>query len=309
MYLMTTQVTDFVRFPTGCKPKVVAKLRELGFGISIYEDEERNIPSVFSYENSDAGAGKRSRFIPVPPCLAEMEKRAVAWMRESNVLPIVNRAMRMVFSLVAAPDGSPVKSPMALIRELLITVLTVDNPQFLSLTWTTTDRAICLGIEERLKPRFEIGPNPYSTETNYLGSDLDIYYPVMLDMRGLTTDTTGVADGVASIVSYAVNRQITIAPTPKQPIIACPRGARLPDPGVGFAEHRVAMGRSLPTIVALNFGKPVKRPVDILFLNTANVGTVLVGEHELRRVTSALEDKILPPEDVIEDEAQEPMAQ
>lgn len=307
MYLMTTQVTDFVLFPTYCKPKVVAQLRELGFRISIYEDDEHRIPSALSYENCDPGAGKRSRFIPVPPCLAEMEKRAVACMRENNVVPTIDKSMRMVFTLVAAPEGAPVNSSMALIREMLITVLTVDKPQFLSLTWTTTDRAICLGIEERLKPRFEIGPNPHSTQTNYLGSNLDIYYPVVLDMRGHTTDITGVAEGVASIVSYAVNRQIVIAPSPKQPLVACLSRSRLPQPGVGYAEHRVAMGRSLPTIVALHLGKLVKRPVDILFLNTANVGIVLVGEYELGRVISALEDKIFPPEDEnIEEQAQEP---
>lgn len=91
----------------------------------------------------------------------------------------------------------------------------MDNPRFLSLTLTAADPAASLLLEKTLLPRFfssgdSASESDGSDESSLLlGSKEDILVPIMLDLRNLPLEATGIVCGVASRLAEATHNTST----------------------------------------------------------------------------------------------------
>lgn len=87
-------------------------------------------------------------------------------------------------------------SSIAILREALTTALVVDKPRFLSLTLTAADPAASLLLEKRLLPRFSSDSSAATDSDDdtslLLGSKEEILVPIMLDLRKLPLEASGI---------------------------------------------------------------------------------------------------------------------
>lgn len=188
---------------------------------------------------------------------------------------------------------------MSILRDALATVLLVDEPRFLSLTLAALDPAASLLLEKRLLPRF----SRHSEDEDgslLLGAQGDYLVPIMLDLRDLPLEASGIVCGVAGRLAEATHISSRSVST---------------DDTVHVDSHGSSVIGSVPklfdtfgTRLALNDKKSSSQhqlapathhlkpdldssadAVEISFLSTARAGTIIVGEDELQRAIEALE--------------------
>jgi hypothetical protein len=196
---------------------------------------------------------------------------------------------------------------MSILRDALATVLLVDDPRFLSLTLAALDPAASLLLEKRLLPRFLRHSDNEDGSGLLLGAQGDYLVPIMLDLRDLPLEASGIVCGVAGRLAEATHsspsssRTVPIDDTDTLPvgshgsgssvIGSVPKlfdtfGTRLSlSDKKSSSQHQLA-----PSTHHL---KPDLDPsadaVEISFLSTARAGTIIVGEDELQRAIEALD--------------------
>ena len=237
-------------------------------------------------------------------------------------------------------------SSISILRDALITSLVVDHPRFLSLTLTAADPAASLLLEKRLLPRFFPRSSSSSSgggggsggdsasETSatddesglLLGSKDDILVPIMLDLRNLPLQATGIVCGVASRLAEAThNNTITTTGQATETTNASSSSTSIAalsstntnsssfdsyvkavfsssaDSSSETAAKKHALTPSTHRLQP-DFDTSLNAAVEISFLSTARAGTILVGEHELQRAVEALEaeSESQEPEDGVE---------
>lgn len=185
---------------------------------------------------------------------------------------------------------------MSILRDALTTVLLVDEPRFLSLTLAALDPAASLLLEERLLPRFAHQSRDDDSSSLLLGAQGDSLVPIMLDLRDLPLEASGIVCGVAGRLAEATNSSrgdsshaggshetSVVGSAPK---ILDTFGARL-----SLSEKKSSSQHQLAP--ATHHLKPdldaSAEAVEISFLSTARAGTIIVGEDELQRAIDALE--------------------
>ena len=140
-----------------------------------------------------------------PSTLSELQLRTFTLLKDHQIRPRVDESLRLV--LCAAHYREPTgRKSYAILRPYLITSLLHDKPRFFSLTITASDPAPSFLLEKRLLPRFYLkqihcteADCLVSDENNLLlGSKEDVLVPIMLDLRDLSFDATGIICGVAS---------------------------------------------------------------------------------------------------------------
>lgn len=214
---------------------------------------------------------------------------------------------------------------MSILRDALTTVLLVDSPRFLSLTQASLDPAASLLLEKRLLPRFTEQSNSHKDYEDgtelLLGSKEEYLIPIMLDLRDLPLEASGIVCGVAGRLADAAgaipsNNDVesrlgssggSSSAVGSVPALFDSFGARL---NLGNnhnselkspkANHSLAPTHHLKPDVDLSADL-----FEISFLSTARAGTIIVGEDELRRAIDALEaERIQDPSasDLGEDE-------
>ena len=235
-------------------------------------------------------------------------------------------------------------SSISILRDALITSLVVDHPRFLSLTLTAADPAASLLLEKRLLPRFfpsnsssaggSGGGGDSASETSatddesglLLGSKDDILVPIMLDLRNLPLQATGIVCGVASRLAEATHTTTGHTTEVTNPSSSSPTSiAALSSANTNSSSFdsylKAVFSSSTDSSTGTGTGGPAKRhhtltpsthrlqpdfdtslnaAVEISFLSTARAGTILVGEHELQRAVEALEAESREPEDGVE---------
>ena len=249
----------------------------------------------------------------------------------------MDRSLRLVQCAAHRPYTSDASS-ISILRDALITSLIVDQPRFLSLTLTAADPAASLLLEKRLLPRFfpsssnsSAGGGDDSASENsatddesglLLGSKDDILVPIMLDLRSLPLQATGIVCGVASRLAEATHTttsgqtevaNLSSSSTSIAALSSTNTNSSSFDSYVkavfsssadSSSETAAKKHALTPSTHRLqpDFDTSLNAAVEISFLSTARAGTILVGEHELQRAVEALEaeSESQEPEDGVE---------
>lgn len=251
---------------------------------------------------------------PPPSSLDELQARTFSSLRKHQIIPSVDRSLRLV-QCAAHHRYSSDDSSIAILREALTVTLLVDKPRFLSLTLTAADPAASLLLEQRLLPRFSSAPTsdaePDHESSLLLGSKEEVLVPIMLDLRKLPLEASGIVCGVASRLADATHSRDDDSSTVLSRsyngdsysessihrFLSSSVGSGGPVKPPSSHSGRKSNGTSNPPTHRLqpdfdNYAEAV----EISFLSTARAGTIIVGEDDLNRAVDALEAESHEPE-------------
>ncbi|KAJ5280341.1 hypothetical protein N7478_005713 [Penicillium angulare] len=324
IFFISTYFSDYILVPVHSKIIVVSTLESRGFQ---FENDTTAINNPLSPALSPRPEKQLGEMIPPatppPSTLAELQTRTFENLRKRQISPYVDDSLRLV-QCAAHHQYNHDESSMSILRDALTTTLLVDKPRFLSLTLADLDPAASLLLEKRLLPRFA---RPTSSYQGYedasgllLGSKEDYLVPIMLDLRDLPLEASGIVCGVAGRLADATDRPSS-------------RGLASGDPSIVSSNDSSVIG-SVPALfdtfgtrLALGGLDKNKRPhlhhhlhspamhhlkpdvdlsadaVGISFLSTARAGTIIVGEDELQRAIDALEEEKIHDEIIESQEA------
>ncbi|KNG90214.1 hypothetical protein ANOM_002018 [Aspergillus nomiae NRRL 13137] len=316
-------LNHYIIVPLRSKTQVIQTLEKRGFQFEMSTDAFINnnqfnscLSPVSPRSTSSLGSPPPT---PPPSSLDELQTRTFSSLRKNNITPSVDRSLRLVQCAVHHRDGSEISS-ISILRDALTIALVVDKPRFLSLTMTAADPAASILLEQRLLPRFSSDPafpaEPDDETSLLLGSKEEILVPIMLDLRKLPLEATGIVCGVAGRLADATHDRGDDITDGSSTIMSHSFN--------GFSSFDETMNRFFSSSVGS--GGPVKPPtpgsgrksasngkpthhlqpdldssieaVEISFLSTARAGTIIVGEHELQRAVGALEAESHEPEDL-----------
>ncbi|KAL4964381.1 ACT domain-containing protein [Aspergillus stella-maris] len=317
IFFISTYFADYIIVPLKNKAQVIEALENRGFKFEISTEAFVNNNQPFSPISSMSASTLSSPpATPPPSSLNELQKRTFSSLRRNNIVPYVDTSLRLV-QCAAHHRFSNEDSSIGILREALTTALVVDKPRFLSLTLTAADPAASLLLERRLLPRFSSDSASVADEDDdsslLLGAKDEILFPIMLDLRKLPLEATGIVCGVASRLADATHDRsegsLTGSTTiyPDSPTYE--RSAKYFD--ILNGTHNVSSPKSHSPGRKTNGTAPSTHrlqpdldasldAVDISFLSTARAGTIIVGEHELHRAMDALEAESHEPEKAIE---------
>lgn len=329
--------------PYRSKTQVIQALEKRGFTFEISTETFANNTHHHQFNRcfsspSSSRSGSTSLgsppSTPPPSTLEELQTRTFSSLRKNRIVASVDRSLRLVQCAAHRPYTSDASS-ISILRDALITSLVVDHPRFLSLTLTAADPAASLLLEKRLLPRFSPsngsssaggdGDDSVSEQSAtddesglLLGSKDDILVPIMLDLRNLPLQATGIVCGVASRLAEATHTintttgqtETTNASSSSTSIAALSStntnsssfdsyvkavfsssADSSTGTGTGGGPAKKQQHTLTPSTHHLqpDFHASLNAAVEISFLSTARAGTILVGEHELQRAVEALE--------------------
>lgn len=322
--------------PLRSKAQVIHALEKRGFTFEVTADAFVNSSNpqyngTFSSPASpQALTAQRSPPVTPPPStLSELQTRTFASLRRHNIVPRVDKSLRLV--QCAAHHRFGETSSASILRPALTTALVVDKPRFLSLTLTATDPAASILLEKRLLPRFSMDPTsgvaPDEESSLLLGSKEDILVPIMLDLRELPLEATGIVCGVASRLAqathsrdekmtrsgsvtslsslnshpyyfnpgspplFALSPSVSLSNFSTTPPSPSKSDSYFHDRHYHHSHHNSDNNHNVPPSTHHLEPDPesYSDAVEISFLSTARAGTVLVGERELSRAVDALD--------------------
>lgn len=196
-------------------------------------------------------------------------------MHKHGIRAQVDPSLRIVHCAAHYAEPSDNASATVL-RPSLVTALVLDKPRFLSLTLSATDPAASILLETRLLPRFT-HPSGYgldyaSADTNLLiGAKDDILIPIILDLRNLSLEATGIVCGVASRLAADAAQSR--------------RGSADEAAARAVAQSASPTAHNFPVDPTPKYTEAV----EISFLSTMFGGTVVVDERELDRAIDSLD--------------------
>lgn len=322
IFFISTYFSDYILVPSRSKEQVVHALEKRGFTFEVNSDAFVNNLQSHFYPTSPRTAPTQHSppATPPPSSLSELQTRTFASLRRHNIVPRVDRSLRLVQCAAHHRDRSDVTSS-SILRPALTTALLVDRPRFLSLTLTPADPAASILLEKRLLPRFSsdptLGTAADEESSVLLGSKEDILVPITLDLRDLPLEATGIVCGVAGRLAEATHSRADNNPSGSpSPIHGAKRFSF--DSGADTSQlsssvSSIAVSTSSKTDfhsptndhpLSQSFHRLEPEPnwypdaVEISFLSTARAGTVLVGERELDRAVEALDAESREPDPV-----------
>ncbi|KAJ5723610.1 hypothetical protein N7488_001645 [Penicillium malachiteum] len=325
IFFISTYFSDYILVPLHSKASVISTLENRGFQFENATAAFINNPlSPTSPRFEEQRGDLIPPVTPPPSTLAELQTRTFANLRKRQISPYVDDSLRLV-QCAAHHQYNREESSMSILRDALTTTLLIDEPRFLSLTLAALDPAASLLLEKRLLPRFA---SPTSSHQGYedgsgllLGSKEDYLIPIMLDLRDLPLEASGIVCGVAGRLAEATyghssraagSGDLSIVSSNESSVIgSVPAlfdtfGTRLALGGLDKNKRPNVHHHSLPQTT--HHLKPdidsSADAVEISFLSTARAGTIIVGEDELRRAIDALEaekahDEITGGEEVL----------
>ncbi|KAJ5381397.1 uncharacterized protein N7496_003825 [Penicillium cataractarum] len=311
IFFITTYFSDYILVPLRSKSSVISTLESRGF-------QFENANTAFTNPLSPPVERKLSDAVgppvtPPPSTVAELQTRTFENLRKRQISPTVDTTLRLVQCAAHHPYHRQ-ESSMSILRDALAKVLLVDEPRFLSLTLAALDPAASLLLEKRLLPRFSRKTDDDDGSSLLLGAQGDYLVPIMLDLRDLPLEASGIVCGVAGRLAEATSHSSRDAHA---------------DTNSQVSSQQSSVIGSVPklfdtfgTQLALNDKKPSSQhqlapvthhlkpdldssadAVEISFLSTARAGTIIVGEDELQRAIDALDaEKVQDsPADVVSD--------
>ncbi|KAJ5620808.1 hypothetical protein N7510_004792 [Penicillium lagena] len=317
IFFISTYFSDYIIVPLHSKTSVMSALESRGFQFDNATDTFVTSPLGSPSLHPERRLSNATPLATPPPStLAELQTRTFDSLRKRQISPYVDDSLRLVQCAAHHQYNREEESSMSILRDALTTVLLVDEPRFLSLTLPSLDPAASLLLEKRLLPRFA---RLSSSHKDYedgsgllLGSKEDYLIPIMLDLRDLPLEATGIVCGVAGRLAQATHTlggghetngndnshssndsgNVNIVGSHGSSVLgSVPAlfdtiGTRL---GTSGKKHTLT---PLPPTIHHHLKPDIDAAADaveISFLSTARAGTIIVGEDELRRAIDALE--------------------
>lgn len=326
IFFISTYFSDYIIVPLHNKGSVVAALENRGFQFQDSTAAFITPLSPTSPRTERHPSDATPPGTPPPSTISELQTRTFENLRKRQITPYVDETLRLVQCAAHHQFGyGSEESSMSILRDALTTVLLVDSPRFLSLTQASLDPAASLLLEKRLLPRFteqSSSHKDYEDGTELLlGSKEEYLIPIMLDLRDLPLEASGIVCGVAGRLADAAgatpsNKDVesslgssggSSSAVGSVPALFDSFGARLNLASNHNSESKSP--RANHSLAPTHHLKPDVDPsadlFEISFLSTARAGTIIVGEDELRRAIDALEaERIQDPSssDLGEDE-------
>ncbi|KAJ5708911.1 hypothetical protein N7493_010245 [Penicillium malachiteum] len=290
IFFISTYFSDYILVPLHSKASVISTLENRGFQFENATAAFINNPlSPTSPHFEEHHGDLIPPVTPPPSTLAELQTRTFANLRKRQISPYVDDSLRLV-QCAAHHQYNREESSMSILRDALTTTLLIDEPPATS--------------------RFA---SPTSSHQGYedgsgllLGSKEDYLIPIMLDLRDLPLEASGIVCGVAGRLAEATyehssraagSGDLSIVSSNESSMIgSVPAlfdtfGTRLALGGLDKNKRPHVHHHSLPQTT--HHLKPdidsSADAVEISFLSTARAGTIIVGEDELRRAIDALE--------------------
>ncbi|KAF2841370.1 hypothetical protein M501DRAFT_928601 [Patellaria atrata CBS 101060] len=201
IFFITTYFSDYILVPLRNRGQVIRALENTGFFFQKSASAYVSSPH-HRYQSSNSSQETLPPPTPPPATLDELQTRTFATLKRSNVVPTVDPSIRLVHcggrkdSTTYGAIGSSSsfgKSQLDDRFHLALVRCLVERPKFLSLTLTEGEDASLL-LETRLLPLFD---GPRHNDSALLGSRDDVLIPIMLDLRALPLESTGIVCGVA----------------------------------------------------------------------------------------------------------------
>ncbi|RDH32734.1 ACT domain-domain-containing protein [Aspergillus welwitschiae] len=279
IFFISTYFSDYIIVPLRSKTQVIEALEKRGFHFEMsteafVNNNQSQFNSCFSPISSRSASSLGSPpATPPPSSLDELQTRTFSSLRKHHIIPSVDRTLRLV-QCAAHHRYSSDTSSIAILREALTTALVVDKPRLL------------------------------------LGSKEEILVPIMLDLRKLPLEASGIVCGVAgrladathargdedtdvsTILSHSWNGGGSSFDSAFKNVLSSSHGSGGPvrsfGTSPGYRTHRLQPDMD-----------PYMDAVEISFLSTARAGSIIVGEHELHRAVDALEAESHEPDAAI----------
>lgn len=311
IFFISTYFSDYILVPLHSKASVISALETRGFQFENATAAFINPMSPTSPRSERPLSDLIPPVTPPPSTVAELQTRTFENLRKRQISPYVDESLRLV-QCAAHHHFNREESSMSILRDALTTVLLIDEPRFLSLTLAALDPAASLLLEKRLLPRFARSTSSHQDYEDgtglLLGSKEDYLVPIMLDLRDLPLEASGIVCGVAGRLAEATDSSGRAVSSGDTSVVGSHNSSSVIGSVPALFDtfgSRLALGSSpktkksssahqLPPAPPMTHHlKPDVDPsadaVEISFLSTARAGTIIVGEHELRRAIDALE--------------------
>ena len=199
IFFITTYFSDYILVPLRSRGQVVQALEDRGFVFERHADAYVN-QSHNRKASSVSSIDQKPPSTPPPATISELQSRTFATLKRNNVVPSVDEGIRLVqcagrkedarnsasSNNLGAARSTTDKLNLGLVRCF------ITQPRFLSLTLTDSEPAALL-LEKCLLPLFDHA----NGESVLLGSKEDVLIPIILDLRLLPLESTGIVCGVA----------------------------------------------------------------------------------------------------------------
>ncbi|KAF2685204.1 hypothetical protein K458DRAFT_403429 [Lentithecium fluviatile CBS 122367] len=210
IFFITTYFSDYILVPLRHRTQVVHALEQRGFQ---FEDQTSSYvnPSGHGRKHSSTSSFEvQSPGTPPPATISELQTRTFATLKRRNINPAVDSGLRLV-QCAGRRDGangmhqshnrnsSTSAVDDALHLGLVKCLISPPCPKFMSLTLTDTEPASLL-LDHTLLPNF--------ASDILLGSKDDYLIPIMLDLRELPMESTGIVCGVAGRLVGGTSSQL-----------------------------------------------------------------------------------------------------
>ncbi|KAJ5832020.1 hypothetical protein N7474_000331 [Penicillium riverlandense] len=317
IFFISTYFSDYIIVPLHSKTSVMSALESRGFQFDCATDTFINSPLGSPLPHLERRLSDAGRLVTPPPStLAELQTRTFDSLRKRQISPYVDDSLRLVQCAAHHQYTREEESSMTILRDALTTVLLVDEPRFFSLTLPSLDPAASLLLEKRLLPRFARHSSSHKDYEDgsglLLGSKEDYLIPIMLDLRDLPLEATGIVCGVAGRLAEATHTlgggHETNSNDNTRSNNDSGNSSIVGSHGSSVLGSVPALFETIGTRLATSGKKHTLAPlpptthhhlkpdidstadaVEISFLSTARAGTIIVGEDELRRAIDALE--------------------
>ncbi|KAK6514080.1 hypothetical protein TWF506_008506 [Arthrobotrys conoides] len=177
IFFITTYFSDYILVPARNRSNVTKALQRRGFAF------EKHIDAYVTHHRAPSESQP-----PTPPpsiTIPELQERTFSSLKQHNIMPQVSRNSEL---LLCAGRRSTSLTPDETMHLGLVQCL-INKPDFLSVTLTDTEPPSFL-LERHMLRLF--GP-----EDTLLGNKHEILIPIVLDLRDLPVESTGIVCGVA----------------------------------------------------------------------------------------------------------------
>jgi hypothetical protein len=210
IFFITTYFSDYIICPRRSRAAVIAALEARGFELTHHYGDISNPTTNYTHRPATASSdGSGSQILapgtPPPSTLTDLQIRTFNMLRKRGVMPVVDRDTSLVSC--SGREG-PIQNDQSLLLALIRCLL--SKPKFFSLT-IAEEEAPSILLEKALLPLFTNpidSKNSGSPQSLLLGTTSEQLVPIVLDLRSLPTESTGIVCGVAGRLVDSTKREL-----------------------------------------------------------------------------------------------------
>lgn len=197
IFFITTYFADYILVPLRARGQVISALEDRGFALEPTNSTSTTASYSHRATTSTTSAGDMSLpGTPPPTTVTELQLRTFATLKRHHIAPTVDESIKLI-QCAGRLDTSSTSSPNNDRLSLGLVQCLAAGPKFFSLTLTDTEEPSIL-LERRMLPFFSYTTAGSSEAQSVLqGSTEDVLIPIILDLRTLPIESTGIVCGVA----------------------------------------------------------------------------------------------------------------